>query len=415
MKRSARTLLPVLLLAVAGVTLLGHFRSEAAQPVTVTPGADDDLRAAYATAADVAEGKRVADASCARCHGKDGINTAKGVPHLAGQRPAYLHFELRAYQTGARDQATMDNVVKFLSDDALLKVAAYYASLEPAQPSAGSAAKAAPAKPDPAQVGKAAAAGCAGCHGEGGISKTAGTPSLVGLDPKYLVAAISAYKNGQRKHELMKSLLAAVGDADAKNIALYYALQKPARAQTPAPGDQAAGKAAAAACAACHGERGVSANPATPSLAGQDAQYFASALHSYKDGSRNEPTMKAQVASLDERVIKNLAAYYAALPPEPLNIAKPLTTAELAQRCDRCHGVNGNSTDPRAPALAAQRIDYLEKVLRAYQTGARKSPAMAAMSGILTDADVENLAAHYARQKARAFVYVALPPRSDKK
>jgi cytochrome c553 len=34
---------------------------------------------------------------------------------------------------------------------------------------------------------------------------------------------------------------------------------------------------------------------------------------------------------------------------------------------------------------------------------------MAAMSGVLTDADLENLAAHYARQKARAVVYVMLP------
>ena len=34
---------------------------------------------------------------------------------------------------------------------------------------------------------------------------------------------------------------------------------------------------------------------------------------------------------------------------------------------------------------------------------------MAAMSGGLTDGDVENLAAHYARQKARAVVYVPVP------
>ena len=80
-------------------------------------------------------------------------------------------------------------------------------------------------------------------------------PSLVGLDPKYLVAAMKAYKSGQRKHDLMKTLLAAVSDADMNNIALYYALQKPARAQTPAAGNQAAGKTAAAACAGCHGER----------------------------------------------------------------------------------------------------------------------------------------------------------------
>jgi cytochrome c553 len=234
-------------------------------------------------------------------------------------------------------------------------------------------------------------------------------PSLVGLDPKYLVAAMKAYKSGQRKHDMMKSLLAALGDADLNNIALYYALQKPARAQTPASGNPAAGKAAAAACAACHGDLGVSGSPATPSLAGQEAQYFAAAIRAYADGSRKDDMMKGPAAALDDRAIRDLAAFYAAQQPQPPKVRKPLTTAELAARCDRCHGVNGNSADPRLPALAAQRQDYLEKVLHAYRTGARKSPAMAAMSEMLTEADVENLAAHYARQRARAFVYVLLP------
>jgi cytochrome c553 len=63
------------------------------------------------------------------------------------------------------------------------------------------------------------------------------------------------------------------------------------------------------------------------------------------------------------------------------------------------------------PALAAQRVDYLEKVLHAYRTGERRSPQMAAMSDVLTERDVENLADHYARQKARAVVYVTLPAR----
>jgi cytochrome c553 len=302
----------------------------------------------------------------------------------------------------------MDGVVRFLSEDALIKVAAYYASLEPAQPSVTGGAKSA-AKPDPVAAGRAAAAGCAGCHGEGGISKTPGMPSLVGLDPKYLVAAMSAYKGGQRKHDMMKSLLAALGEAEFSNIALYYALQKPARAQTPAGGNATAGKAAAAACGACHGELGVSGTPTTPSLAGQDGQYFAAALRAYKDGSRKDETMKGLAAALDDRVIKDLAAFFASQQPQPPKVRKPLTTAEWVSRCDRCHGVNGNSTDPRAPALAAQRVDYLVNVLHAYRTGARRSPQMAAMSDMLSDADVENLAAHYARQKARAVVYVTLP------
>jgi len=394
---------------IACATSVAYSPSASAQPANVQPGAGDDLRAAYAGAADVAEGRRVAETSCARCHGTNGISAAKEVPHLAGQRAAYLHLELRAYKAGARGgDKTMDGVVRFLSDDALIKVAAYYASLEPAQPGARSTAKST-ARPDPVAAGRAAAAGCAGCHGEGGISKTPGMPSLVGLDPKYLVAAMNAYKSGQRKHDMMRSLLAGLRAADIDNVALYYALLKPARAQTPASGNTTAGKAAAAACSACHGESGVSGSPTTPSLAGQDAQYFAAAIRAYNDGSRKDETMKGLAAALDDRAIKDLAAFYAGQQPQPPKVRRPLATAEWAARCDRCHGVNGNSTDPRLPALAAQRADYLEKVLHAYRTGARKSPAMAAMSEGLTEVDVENLAAHYARQNARAVVYVTLP------
>jgi cytochrome c553 len=394
----------------AAATLAGHPTIAAAQPASVTPGAGDDLRAAYATAVDVAEGKRLADRSCAACHGAKGISTTKGVPHLAGQRPVYLYLELRTYQSGARSDAAMSNAVKFLSDDALVQVAAYYASLDPPPPGAASGAKAS-ARPDPVQAGKAAAAGCAGCHGEAGVSRTPGMPSLVGLDPKYLVAAMKAYKSGQRKNDMMKSMLAPIADANLGDIALYYALLKPARAQTPASGDRAAGKAGAAACAGCHGDQGVSANPANPSLAGQDAQYLAAALRAYKDGSRAEETMKGIAASLDDDGIKNLAAYYAAQQPQPTKVRKPLAAAEWAQRCDRCHGVNGNSNDIRTPALAGQRVEYLAKALHAYRTGKRTSTAMAAMSDVLTESDVENLAAHYARQRARAVVYVTLPPK----
>jgi cytochrome c553 len=410
MERNAKTLCIMVCTLLSGAASMAYCPDAATQPVRVTPGSGDDLRAAYADAADVAEGKRLADASCASCHGTNGISATKGVPHLAGQRPAYLHLELRAYQSGARGDSAMNHpAVKFLNDDALVKVAAYYASLDPAQPAAATAAKAAPAKPDAIEAGKAAVASCTGCHGESGITKTPGMPNLVGFDPKYLVATMKAYKSGQYKSEVMKTILANVSDAEMDNIALYYALQKPARAQTPAPGDQAAGKgAAAAACAGCHGEAGVSTDPAIPSLAGQDAQYLATALKAYKDGLRSDATMKFVVASLDDRAAKDLAAFYAAQQPRPV-ARKRLSAAEWAQRCDRCHGVDGNSTDPRTPALAAQRADYLERVLHAYQTGARKSVAMAAMSGVLTDADVENLAAHYARQKARAVVYVMLP------
>lgn len=354
------------------------------------------------------------ESSCAGCHGANGVSESPGVPHLAGQRAAYLYLELKAYQAGVRGASAMRNVVKPLDDDSLFKAAVYFASLEPPQTSAVKGAKAATV--DPVQAGKTAAAGCAGCHGDGGISKTPGMPSLVGLDPKYLVAAMKAYKSGQRKNDAMKSMLASVTDANVNNIALYYGLQKPARAQTPAAGDKAAGATAAAGCAGCHGTDGVSGNPTTPSLAGQDATYIASALQAYKQAARSDETMKGLAASLDDGAVKNLAAFYASLEPKQPNVLKPLTAEEWAQKCDRCHGVNGNSVDPRLPALAAQRLDYLEKVLQDYRIGARKSPQMAAMSDVLTEQDIANLAAYYSGQRARGVVLVTtLPSKQGKK
>jgi cytochrome c553 len=375
----------------------------------VRPGAADDFRAVYATSQEIAEGQRLAGASCARCHGSHGIGTAKGVPHLAGQRAVYLHLELQAYRSGARGRGMMADAVKFLSDDALFKVAAWYSTLDPAEPAPAAATRAPASVPDPVSAGKAAATGCGGCHGETGVSKISGMPSLAALDPKYLVAATKAYKTGQRKHDTMKALVSGLGDADIDNIALFYAAQEPARAQTAAPGNQAAGKAAAAACAACHGESGASTG-LTPSLAGQDAQYFVAAMRAYKDGSRADPVMKGPAGAVADKSLADIAAYYASLAPRPPKPARAASVADWALRCDRCHGANGNSTDPRMPSLAAQRADYLARVLNAYRTGERKSPAMSAMSKVLTDADVEMLASHYSRQKARAVVYVQLPP-----
>src|SRR5450755_1725927 len=391
---------------VAGLLFSGaYFGSASAQPRTTAENGVE-LKTLYATPEEIAQGKVLAESTCAGCHGAGGISETPSVPHLAGQRSAYLFLELKAYQSEARGENPMNSQVKFLSDDALSKVSAYFASLDPPQADAINAANAAA---DPVQAGKTATAACAGCHGESGVSTTAGMPSLAGLDPKYTVSALKAYKSGQRESELMKSMLASVTEPSMDNIALYYALQKPARSQAPAAGDKAAGATAAAGCAGCHGSDGVSANPAFPSLAGQDATYLASALSAYKQGTRKDETMKGLAAALDDGAIKNLAAFFNGQEPKPPDVRKPLTTEEWAQRCDRCHGINGNSIDPRLPALAAQRADYLGKVLNDYRTGVRKSSRMAAMSEGLTDRDIAGLAAYYAGKQARSVIFLTLP------
>jgi cytochrome c553 len=406
MKQSGRTV--ALKFAAMSIFVAAATAAIVAPAATTDSAASGAMRAVFATSQDIAEGKRVAEATCASCHGLNGIvkSKDKSVPNIAGQRPAYLYTELRAYQSGRRGNTPMDNAVKFLSDDALVKVAAYYANLDPAQPAAKGAKPV--VQTNPVSAGKAAASGCEGCHGQGGVSSTPGIPNLAGQDPKYIVAAVKAYKNGQRKSDMMKTLVSALTDTELDDIALYFAVQKPGKAKTPSPGDQAAGKSAAVACAGCHGEGGVSIGTA-PSLAGQDAQYLAAAIKSYRDGARSDQLMKAPAASVDAGTIKNVAAYYANQMPQQPKVRMPLTTAEMAQRCDRCHGVNGNSTSPRVPALAAQRDEYLERVMHAYRRGERRSAVMNAMLDGVSDTEIEALAAHYSRQKARAVVYIPLP------
>jgi len=40
---------------------------------------------------------------------------------------------------------------------------------------------------------------------------------------------------------------------------------------------------------------------------------------------------------------------------------------------------------------------------------------MAAMSALMSEADVKDLSAHYARQNARAVTYIVVPPADKKK
>lgn len=84
-------------------------------------------------------------------------------------------------------------------------------------------------------------------------------------------------------------------------------------ASAQAAGDAAAGAEKASLCAGCHGPNGISQAPMYPNLAGQQEEYLVKATIAYKDGTRNDPTMKAILDQLTDADIQNLAAYYAGL------------------------------------------------------------------------------------------------------
>ena len=65
------------------------------------------------------------------------------------------------------------------------------------------------------------------------------------------------------------------------------------------------------------------------------------------------------------------------------------------KKCAACHGKDFvTAVDPTYPKLAGQYVDYLEKALRDYQTGARKNAIMAGLAKPLSRDDIRNLAAY---------------------
>lgn len=69
-------------------------------------------------------------------------------------------------------------------------------------------------------------------------------------------------------------------------------------------------------------------------------------------------------------------------------------------RCALCHGPEGESASAVYPRLAAQHPDYLQKQLKDFRDGRRKSDTMNEMAADLKDEEIAGLAAYFAGKKA---------------
>jgi len=341
--------------------------------------------------ADPEAGRVVAAGQCFACHRADGSGAAPGIPRLAGQSPAYLAEAMRRYTAGKRRHAVLSDMASQLGENAVRNVAAYYGGL-----TALAVTPTAPAAtPSAYERGKAAASACAGCHGADGNSTIAGTPSLAGQQPIYLLAALAEYHLGDRHRAGVETMLAQADRAELESLALYYAAQTPAK-RAAASGDAPAGEVLALRCSGCHGARGVSNDAATPALAGQDPQYLAKALAGYgKD--RHHASMRRQFGTLGEKDSLDLVAFYAAQQGQPAHPVQDPVVA-LAARCNRCHGEAAGQAPPTVPRLRGQDKDYLIMALRAYRDDRRESSTMHKMSMPFSETAINGLAAYYAGQ-----------------
>src|SRR5436309_9595327 len=70
-----------------------------------------------------------------------------------------------------------------------------------------------------------------------------------------------------------------------------------------------------------------------------------------------------------------------------------------AQACVACHGPGGNSTDPAVPSLAGQPAQFISMQLFLFRQGDRKDPQMSPIAASLSNADMNELAAYFTKQR----------------
>lgn len=172
-----------------------------------------------------------------------------------------------------------------------------------------------------------------------------------------------------------------------------------------------------AACAGCHGERGVSQNPLVPTLAGQPYSLIEDNLLAFRAGNRacaaerddGSPsallarTMCASVAELTDAEITALAEYFEQQDFVPAGQDYDSSLAEGGERlhaekgCEACHADGGRTTQAMAPVLAGQWTEYLRRAMNALKAGTKQGPeVMNAAIQELDEQDVEALLNFYA-------------------
>ncbi len=185
------------------------------------------------------------------------------------------------------------------------------------------------AKPGSADSGAKKAQMCIGCHGMPGYQATFPevyrVPMISGQNAKYLAAALTAYRKGERRHPSMRAISGSLSDQDIADLAAFY--EGHAKNVTRAPDAVAEASAdvkdllTKGACASCHGANyNKPIDPSYPKLGGQHADYLFAALRSYKvkgnTHGRDNAIMGGQVKQFDTKQLKAMAAYLGSLPGE---------------------------------------------------------------------------------------------------
>lgn len=180
-------------------------------------------------------------------------------------------------------------------------------------------------KPDPVKGAATFAGTCAACHGPdaSGIAALPTQPRLAHQFPEYIHKQLGEFKSGARDNPIMKPMASMLSDDDMRNVAAWVSTQKPAAGVAHDVESLELGEKIyrggimdrrIPACAGCHSPNGAGIPAQYPRLAGQFPEYVTAQLVGFRDGTRKNNAVMAEVAAkLNDREIKAVAAYISGL------------------------------------------------------------------------------------------------------
>ncbi len=161
---------------------------------------------------------------CAGCHGADGKGIAPNFPHLAGQVPGYIATQLAAFKAGTRKDATMPAMVAALTEQDMLDLDAYYASLPAISTELSADQKETALKGEAIYRGgikEFSVSACMACHGPAGKGVLPNYPQLAGQSVTYIEKQLRDFKSGVRSDPMMNPIAFPLSDEQIKQVALY--------------------------------------------------------------------------------------------------------------------------------------------------------------------------------------------------
>ena len=160
-----------------------------------------------------------------------------------------------------------------------------------------------------AQAGRKLAMQCRTCHGIEGHAKMPIVPHIGGENPAYIEHQLTAFRDGQRVHEMMSVVAKGLSDQAIADLAAWYSAQEPVAEL--APGQDPAN--APEACIACHGADGIAQIEDAPNLAGETVMYIDTQLKAFRTGKRTHDVMSPIAAEMTNDEIRAAAEWYSSV------------------------------------------------------------------------------------------------------